>query len=282
MAGSSAPGSFSLSLSPRAPLASASLGAPRSKTVLKLAKRLTHRGPDWFSLHSQPGAGNTTNYLAHLVRAALQKPWLLGAGTAADPCRLCPLTPTPAQRLAIVSPDVGTPADLTKPVAAAGGACASGDQPLFLGPLSWIVNVRAAGRRGTRGAGRWDEDGQPGPPATFFFSRATDTLMGASFRLSFAPPPPGRDLQPPQAARADRRADGERERQRGCGIPVQEVWNQDAPPSGRHVRFRAVRLGERHRVRGAGPHGQCVAGAGERKWGGVGWMRLCARHEGCC
>ena len=65
--------------------------------MLKLAKRLTHRGPDWFSLHAQDvetAEGVRTNYMAHL-------------------------------RLAIVSPDLG---DNNIPA----GCSASGDQPLFL------------------------------------------------------------------------------------------------------------------------------------------------------
>ncbi len=62
--------------------------------MLKLAKRLTHRGPDWFSLYGQDDkSGATTNYMAHL-------------------------------RLAIVSPDTG---DNNLPA----GCSASGDQPLF-------------------------------------------------------------------------------------------------------------------------------------------------------
>ena len=52
----------------------------RRQAVLKLAKRLTHRGPDWFSLYGEPGLqSGTTNYMAHL-RLAIGKALL-----ASDP-----------------------------------------------------------------------------------------------------------------------------------------------------------------------------------------------------
>ena len=50
----------------------------RRQAVLKLAKRLTHRGPDWFSLYGEPGLqSGTTNYMAHL-RLAIGKALLAG------------------------------------------------------------------------------------------------------------------------------------------------------------------------------------------------------------
>jgi hypothetical protein len=83
------------SLTPlRSPVRHAGALRPFRKTILKLAKRLTHRGPDWFSLYAEDDrAGATTNYMAHL-------------------------------RLAIVSPDTGDNN-------IAPGCSSSGDQPLF-------------------------------------------------------------------------------------------------------------------------------------------------------